>query len=105
MIEEFQAKFLPKFTELARARVQTAIEVATRRDHDAAATSVREMHALAGEAGLLGLAAIVPLARACEDKAKRMRSTRTDDDAEALVDALRELGRVIEQVGSVKSKE
>ena len=63
----------------ARPRVAMAITVATQRDHAALPTLVRELHALAGEAGLLGLHDVVPLARDCELKAKALQASRGDD--------------------------
>jgi HPt (histidine-containing phosphotransfer) domain-containing protein len=99
VIEDLQAKFLPRFIELARSRVERAIEIATRNDQEAAASIARELHALVGEAGLLGLATVVPLARDCESKAKRVGTSRSPEDAAALIAALRELGIAIELVG------
>jgi HPt (histidine-containing phosphotransfer) domain-containing protein len=96
MTDDLLAKFMPQFAAIARTRLQRAIAAATRRDHDEALTTIRDLHALAGEAGLLGLAALVPVARDAEDKAKRVRTTRTDADADTLLAALQELARMIE---------
>jgi len=100
MMEELFARFFPQFIALARTRVATAATAAARRDHAAAATVVRELHALAGEAGLLGLGQVIPLARDCELKAKALQTSRNDADAEALLGALRELTQLIERLGS-----
>jgi HPt (histidine-containing phosphotransfer) domain-containing protein len=99
-MDDLLATFLPRFAELARTRLTRSIEIATQRDHGATASIARELHAVAGEAGLLGLASIVPLARASEEHAKRLRATRTDADAETLVASLTELRRAIELVAS-----
>jgi HPt (histidine-containing phosphotransfer) domain-containing protein len=98
MIEDLHAKFLPQLLELARTRMANARDVAHRRDFEGAAASVRDLHALAGEAGLLGVPVLVPLARKCEDKAKQMRASRSDADADALASSLEELERAIDLV-------
>jgi HPt (histidine-containing phosphotransfer) domain-containing protein len=99
-MDDLSAKFLPQFLELARSRVTTAINAAVARDHLAATTIARNLHTLAGEAGLLGLHDVVPLARDGEQRAKSLGASRTDADAELLVDALRQLERVIESIGA-----
>ncbi len=65
--------------------------------------TVRELHALAGEAGLLGLIEVVPLPRAAELKAKQFCTSRAD--ADALVAALTELRTLMEHVGARSSKD
>jgi HPt (histidine-containing phosphotransfer) domain-containing protein len=100
LMEDLYAKFLPQFVALARSRVAVAISVATKRDHAETTTIVRELHTLAGEAGLLGLSDVVPLARECELKAKQLHVNRGDTDAEVLVAALRKLERIIESIGA-----
>lgn len=99
MEEDLYARFLPQFVTLARTRLTAAISVAIRRDHAATATMIRDLHTLAGEAGLLGLSAVVPLARECEQKAKTLHISRADADAEELVAALRNLEQIIESIG------
>jgi chemotaxis protein histidine kinase CheA len=99
-MDDLYAKFLPQFVKLARERVAAAISVATERDSTAATTIVRGLHTLAGEAGLLGLADVVPLARDCEQKAKALHGSSIAPDAEALVVALRQLERVIESIAA-----
>jgi HPt (histidine-containing phosphotransfer) domain-containing protein len=98
-MDELSAKFLPQFLELARSRVTAALKAALARDHMAAPTIARNLHTLAGEAGLLGLHDVVPLAREGEQKAKALGGGRGEADAEQLVDALRRLERVIEHIG------
>lgn len=99
-MEDLHAKFLPQFVALARSRVALALAAAIARDHGATAKVVRELHTLAGEAGLLGLHEVVPLARDCEHKAKAMHASRNDVDADQLVGGLRELEGVIERIGA-----
>lgn len=99
-MDDLHAKFMPQFLELARSRLAAALKAATARDHLAATTTARNLHTLAGEAGLLGLHDVVPLAREGEQKAKAVGASRTDADAELLVDALRRLQQVIESIGA-----
>lgn len=99
-MDDLNAKFMPQFLELARSRVTTAINAAVARDHRAATTIARNLHTLAGEAGLLGLHDLVPLARDGEQKAKSLGASRTDADAERLLDALRQLERAVESIGA-----
>lgn len=103
MDDDLYSRFLPQFVKLARSRLAGAISVATQRDHAATPTMVRDLHTLAGEAGLLGLSAVVPLARECEQKAKTLHTSRTDADAEGLVAALRNLEQIIEGIGATNT--
>jgi len=100
-MDELYAKFLPQFITLARSRVALALAMAAPagpRDDDTTKKIVRELHTLAGEAGLLGLREVVPLARDCEDKAKLLQLTRSEADADGLVAALHKLAGIIEGV-------
>src|SRR5690349_12104731 len=97
-MDDLYGRFLPQFVALARSRVEMAIAAATRRDHGAITTVVRELHSLAGEAGLLGLSGVIPLARECEHKAKLLHISRADADADALVAALGQLSLVVEGI-------
>ena len=99
-MEDLHAKFLPQFVVLARSRLEQAIKAAAERDHNATTKIVRELHTLAGEAGLLGLHDVVPLARDSEQKAKALHVSRTDADADVLVATLRQLERVIDGIGT-----
>ena len=103
MEEDLQARFVPQFVALARSRVSVALAAAARRDHGATMTTVRELHTLAGEAGLLGLHEVIPLARDSEQKAKLLRVSQAEADADALVAALRQLDLVIERIGATRS--
>lgn len=103
-MDDLLASFMPRFKELATTRLARSIELAKRGDQDSTTAIARDMHAVAGEAGLLGLAAIVPLARAGEEHAKRLRTTRSAEDASALLASLTELQRAIELVGATNQK-
>jgi chemotaxis protein histidine kinase CheA len=101
--DDLYARFLPPFVALARTRVASALAAVQRRDHGATTTTVRELHSLAGEAGLLGLHDVIPLARDSEQKAKRLHASQADADADALAAALRKLDTVIEGIGATIS--
>jgi HPt (histidine-containing phosphotransfer) domain-containing protein len=62
------ARFLPRFAALARERVERALAHAARAEFGAIAS---ELHALAGEAALLGLDRIAELAREGEETARK----------------------------------
>ena len=100
MEEDLRAKFLPQFVALARSRVSVALAAVARRDREATKAIVRELHSLAGEAGLLGLTEVLPLARDSERKATLLHVSQADADADALVAALRQLELVIEGIAA-----
>ncbi len=94
-MDDIAAKFLPRFASLARERLRNALEVAGTRRHASAAGVTRDMHALAGEAGLLGLDTVLTGARRAEAAARQYGASGSDGDAQALVDSLRELERAV----------
>jgi HPt (histidine-containing phosphotransfer) domain-containing protein len=98
-MEDLHAKFLPQFVALAHSRLEQAIKAVVERDHASTTKIVRELHTLAGEAGLLGLHDVVPLARDGELKAKALHASRSDADADVLIAALRQIERVIDGIG------
>jgi HPt (histidine-containing phosphotransfer) domain-containing protein len=104
-MEDLHARFLPQFVRLAHARVTTAIRAVTERDQALIVKIANDLHTLAGEAGLLGLHAVVPLARDGEHKAKAFQVSRSDPDAEILLAALRQLDRVIDQIGAAAPRQ
>ena len=99
-MDELLAKFLPQFLAQARVRVATAIATTTQRDRAAMSKTVRELHTVAGEAGLLGLTDVFPLVRDCEQKAKRLQDSSAEADVEVLLEALHHLKQVIEGVAA-----
>ena len=102
-MEDLHARFLPQFVALARSRVAMAVKAVAERDHAATPKIVRELHTLAGEAGLLGLHDVVPLARDGEHKAKALHLSRADADADALAAALDQLDHVIDRIGEANA--
>jgi len=97
-MDDLLASFMPKFTAVAKTRIARSIELAMQRDPEGVHAIARELHAIAGEAGLLGIGNIVVLARAGEEHARRLRTTRNDADADALLASLTELKHAIELV-------
>jgi HPt (histidine-containing phosphotransfer) domain-containing protein len=98
MTDDFLARFMPKFTAIARQRIARSVELANQRSAEHVPAIMRELHAIAGEAGLLGLGAIVVLARSGEEHAKRLKTSRTSEDADVLLATLTELESAIERI-------
>ncbi len=97
-MDELLARFLPRFTAQARTRLAHAVAAVTRRDFGAIEKVAHELHTLAGEAGLLGLIAIVPIARDGEIMARQLCATQTDEDAPSLIAILDRLAAAVERV-------
>ena len=51
-MEDLLATFMPKFAAIAKTRIARSIELATVRSPDGIPAIARELHAIAGEAGL-----------------------------------------------------
>ena len=102
MTDDFLARFMPKFTAIARQRITKSIELANQRSPEHVPAIMRELHAIAGEAGLLGLGTIVILARSGEEHAKRMRATQSVEDADVLLTTLTELEGAIDKIVASK---
>ncbi len=83
------ARFLPRFAALARERVARAMAVASSADVAQAPAVARDMHSVAGEAGMLGLQDVLQAAREAEGAAKRF--TADPHHVEALASAARAL--------------
>jgi HPt (histidine-containing phosphotransfer) domain-containing protein len=99
MIDEIQARFLPRFVAGARERLQRAaraIADGTWRANVVAA----ELHTIAGEASVMGLPDVAELARATE---KTVRQSESPDGKELLT-ALGELGRRIDELAAAPPK-
>ena len=104
MMDEIYAKFLPQFTELAKERMARAYKASATPDSASMAAVMRELHAIAGEAGLLGLSSIVPLARTAEEHAKRLRDGGPEAAADtgAFIGALDELSRALDAIAATR---
>jgi HPt (histidine-containing phosphotransfer) domain-containing protein len=100
MTEDLYAKFLPQFVQLARGRLERVTESVARADSAAMAIVARELHAIAGEAGLLGQSAVLALARKGEDLAKKLRDSSAGADIDALAGTVRDLKNALELVGA-----
>ena len=100
MNEDIQATFMHRFTSLARTRVSHALDATSRRDPAALAIVVRDMHSLAGEAGLLGLSEVVPLARSGEDRARHLAGALSPEAADEMLGVLRELEQLVERLAA-----
>ena len=100
MMEDLYAKFLPQFVSLAEGRLARCAEALAQPDQAAGALVIREMHAIAGEAGLLGLAQIMGLARQGEELGKRLRDSGATADADALTGTLQDLKNALALVGA-----
>lgn len=98
MTDDFLARFMPKFTAIAKTRIARSLELANQRSPEQVPAIMRELHSIAGEAGLLGLGTLVVLARSGEEHAKRLRTTRSDEDANALLAVLTELESALESI-------
>jgi HPt (histidine-containing phosphotransfer) domain-containing protein len=84
-------KFLPTFIRVAKGRLERA------GDHLAGeAPATYELHALAGEAALLGLAKIAAAAQRGELTSKRWHDTKNEDERAACEAALRELRNAVD---------
>lgn len=97
MIEDLQATFLHRLTTLARTRLAHARAAVIARDAAGLVTAARDLHSLAGEAGLLGLAELVPLARRGEDRIKQAIAAPDEPTDDVLV-LIGELGGVVERL-------
>lgn len=97
MMEQLVAKFLPRFTALARERLRKAGAIAAERRHEQAEAAAHDMHSLAGEAGLLGLEGVIPIARRAEEAARRFGATGGEAEAQALGECVMALERAVNE--------
>lgn len=91
MLEELQKKFFPRFAKLAQERIVEGRRIAHDLEGEGALHVARQLHSLAGEAGLLGLTDLVVIARAAEEAATQLHAERSPAMTEGLVAALGEL--------------
>lgn len=97
-MEDVRRKFLPRFATLAEERIRRGLEVAAAIEGDQALDLARELHSMAGEAGLLGLGELLALARNAEVAAMQLHASRVPSKRTALEQALLELERAVETV-------
>ena len=97
-MDDLHAAFLPRFLEVARARLVKARAATQEPGRDAVNATLRDLHALAGEAGLLGLTAVLALAREGEERARSLLAARTDDTISALATSLDELAKALDHL-------
>lgn len=98
MKDDIQTAFRDRFMAIARTRVAHVRAAATGESDSALATAVRELHSLAGEAGLLGFSQFVPVARQGEDCAKRMSSERSQASSDAMIAVVQDLERLLAEL-------
>ncbi|MDB4943305.1 MAG: hypothetical protein JWP97_2839 [Labilithrix sp.] len=99
MIEEIRRRFLPRFAELARERITRGVRIAQQSPRDQEALQLaRDLHSLAGEAGLLGFGNLIKLARSAEEAATALHAERCPDRSRALADALDDLGTALDAI-------
>lgn len=98
LLDELQARFVPRFKLLAVKRLADATSAVVERDFDRIAAAARDLHAIAGESGLLGLGEIAAQARAAETRAHAASTSRDTVDVELLVAAVGALGRLVESL-------
>jgi HPt (histidine-containing phosphotransfer) domain-containing protein len=94
-MEDVKRKFLPRFAALAKERIRHGREIAASVEGDQAIDFARELHSMAGEAGLLGLGELLALARNAEVAAMQLHASRVPSKRTALEQALLELERAV----------
>lgn len=100
MLADLQRKFFPRFAKSAKERILEGVRTAKHLEGDGALLLARQMHSLAGEAGLLGLGDLVVIARAAEEAATQLHADPTDSRREGVVAALSELESALGRVES-----
>jgi HPt (histidine-containing phosphotransfer) domain-containing protein len=71
VIDEIREKFLPRFVEAARERLERASKLIAA-GSNAAPTIASDLHTIAGEAAVMGLADIAAIAREGERAVRRV---------------------------------
>lgn len=97
-MEDVKRKFLPRFASLAKERIRHGLVIAASFEGDQALDLARELHSMAGEAGLLGLGDLLALARNAEVAAMQLHASRVPSKRTALEQTLLELERAISEV-------
>jgi HPt (histidine-containing phosphotransfer) domain-containing protein len=104
-MEDVRRKFLPRFTALAAERIRVGLTVASNVEGDAALHLARELHSMAGEAGLLGLGELLTLARTAEVAATQLHASRVPSKRTALERALFDLHVAVTKIEKEREKE
>lgn len=99
-MEDIKRKFLPRFAVLANDRIRVGLEVAASVEGDQALVLARELHSMAGEAGLLGLTDLLSLARNAEIAATQLHASRVPSKRRALQQSLLDLHVAVAAVES-----
>jgi HPt (histidine-containing phosphotransfer) domain-containing protein len=100
VIEDLRARFLPAFVAAARERIVHALEsLSTGRKPDAGLVA-RELHALAGEAAVLGVGEVATLARQGEAAARRWCASGNLEDEAACARSLYSLTGQVETLAA-----
>lgn len=93
-------KFGARFIESARTRVGRARPAIDTQSRDAVMAIVNEMHALSGEASMIGVPKIAQLAKSLEAAAKRWNAAQTKEEIAreiaSCVDGLNALSAAVE---------
>ena len=97
-MEDVKRKFLPRFASLAKERICHGLAIAANVEGDQALDLARELHSMAGEAGLLGLGDLLALARNAEVAAMQLHAARVPSKRTALEQTLLELERAVSVV-------
>lgn len=101
-MEGLQREFLPRFAALATKRVEGAVALCAAPTEASAREIAREMHALAGEAGLLGLATVLSAARQVEITAAELAADPDDASTRDRLDhTLSELAEALRAAAGV----
>lgn len=88
------SKFVVRFAKLSEERIARGRAAASAGDGDLEEVA-RELHSMAGEAGLLGVPEVMALARAAEQAVLDLVAARSDDTREGLVCALADLEKAL----------
>jgi HPt (histidine-containing phosphotransfer) domain-containing protein len=97
-MDELVAKFLPQFKVLARSRMAKVNSWMARRDQTDKKATLREIHSIKGDAGMLELKEVASFARDCEEKVKLLHADSPDADIAPVAADLHELERLIESL-------
>lgn len=100
MLADLQRKFFPRFAKSAKERIAEGLRTAKNVEGDGALMLARQMHSLAGEAGLLGLGDLVVIARAVEESATQLHADPSADRRDGVEAALSELEAALYRVES-----